>query len=168
MNTTQALDAMSGLGNGNYAKSITTTYTLVPLGIAKSIIVSSGSHRAVVRGGFISSVSEACLHANGPFKKAAPNTDEISSALLHGSLPVSEKSTRDEGSKLVSVISGQNGAGHGSSLQSGGGRNWLFSFTVFPLPTLSRTRRLVGGRRYKRILSGWMDRVSSFSPWDWR
>lgn len=73
-------------------------------------------------------MSGASRAAHGPFKTAAPNTDEISSALLLWPIPRNQQEAK---AKLVSVSPGANGASLGSSLRGeegggggGGERNW--------------------------------------------
>lgn len=127
-------------------------------------MIAGGSGR---RRGEVFPVSEASLAARGPFKKAAPRTDDTFPA-RPCSLPASAESTRDRSSR-ASASSGADGAGQGSSPRAGGTRLGFFLFCLPPplcpctRPALSGRRRSVGVRKQADI-AGMEGPSEPFSP----
>lgn len=97
----------------------------------------------------------------GPFKKEAPHTDEISSALL--SLPVCVD-LQQIGAAPVSASSGPTALVRKAlSREKEGGHATGIFFPTVCLPdrsALSRRRHLVGFQKLADVSSGWMDGVS--------
>lgn len=97
----------------------------------------------------------------GPFKKEAPHTDEISSALL--SLPVCVD-LQQIGAAPVSASSGPTALVRKAlSREKEGGHATGIFFPAVCLPdrsALSRRRHLVGFQKLADVSSGWMDGVS--------
>lgn len=129
-----------------------------------------GSHRAVVRRSrgvsarvpFVKLCCEASAPGGGgPFKKEAPHTDEISSALL--SLPVCVD-RQQIGAAPVSASSRPTALVRKAlSREKEGGHATGIFFPTVCLPdrsALSRRRHLVGFQKLADVSSGWMDGVS--------
>lgn len=103
----------------------------------------------------------SALGGGGPFKKEAPHTDEISSALL--SLPVCVD-LQQIGAAPVSASSGPTALVRKAlSREKEGGHATGIFFPTVCLPdrsALSRRRHLVGFQKLADVSSGWMDGVS--------